>query len=58
MYLDELKHFFGCLAGEEKPALDVFEAARVLQVALAAKESARQGRWVELGSHHWNNIIS
>lgn len=58
MYVDELKHFFGCVTGEEKPALDVFEAARVLQVALAAKESARHRRWVELGSHHWHNTIS
>ena len=55
MYLDEMKHFLRCVAGEEKPALDVFEAARVLQIALAAKESAReQQRWIDVRSQSWN----
>ena len=54
MYLDEMKHFLRCLAGEEKPVLDVFDAARVLGIALAAKESARQQRWIELRSQSWN----
>jgi predicted dehydrogenase len=54
MYIDELRHFLRCLAGEESPALDVFEAARVLQVALAAKTAAKEQRWVDLGSQHWN----
>ena len=48
MYVDEMRHFVRCLAGEEKPALDVFEGRRVLEVALAAKESASTGRVVEL----------
>jgi predicted dehydrogenase len=48
MYLDELRHFLGCLARREKPAQDVFEAARVLRVALAARRSAVQGRFVSL----------
>ena len=48
MYVDEMRHFVRCLAGEEKPALDVFEGRRVLEVALAAKESAATGRVVEL----------
>lgn len=54
MYLDEMKHFLRCLAGEEEPALDVFEAAEVLRIALAAKESARQQRWIEIRSQTWN----
>jgi predicted dehydrogenase len=54
MYLEEMKHFLGCLAGEEQPAQDVFEAARVLQIALAAKESARQQQWIDLRSQSWN----
>ena len=54
MYLDEMRHFLGCLAGEEKPAATVFDAARVLEIALAAKESARQQRWIELRSQTWN----
>lgn len=50
MYLDEMKHFFACLAGEEKPELDVNDAAKVLQIALAAKESAQRQNWIELRS--------
>jgi predicted dehydrogenase len=48
MYLDEMKHFLACLAGEAKSQLDVAEAARVLRIALAAKESARERRWIDL----------
>ena len=48
MYVDEMKHFLKCLAGSEPPALNVFEAARVLKVALAAKHSAAKQHWIEL----------
>jgi predicted dehydrogenase len=48
MYLDEMQHFLRCLAREERPALDVFEGARVLRLALAAKESAASGQVVSL----------
>jgi len=48
MYLDEMRHFLRCLSGQEKPALDVFEAARVLEVALAAKASAETGQVIRL----------
>jgi predicted dehydrogenase len=48
MYLDEVHHFLKCLSGEEKSTLDVFEAKRVLDIALAAKLSAECGRIVEL----------
>jgi len=54
MYLDEMKHFLRCATGEEKPVLDVFDAARVLQIALAAKEFAVKQRWIELRSESWN----
>ena len=50
MYVDEMRHFLRCLAGEEKSTLDVFEAARVLHVALAAKESAASGQVVALNA--------
>jgi predicted dehydrogenase len=42
MYLDEMRHFLNCLSRREKPMLDVFEAKRVLQIALAAKSSAQR----------------
>lgn len=48
MYVDEMEHFHRCLVLGEKPVLDVFEAAKVLKVALAAKASADQGKIVEL----------
>ncbi len=54
MFVEEMSHFLRCLGGEERPALDVFEAARVLRIALAAKTSAREQRWVELRSQSWN----
>ena len=48
MYLEEMRHFLRCLAGEEEPALDVFEGTEVLKVALAAKASAETGHIIEL----------
>jgi predicted dehydrogenase len=48
MYLDEMRHFLGCLAGSEAPQQDVVEAARVLAIALAAKASAAQRLWREV----------
>ena len=46
MYLDEMRHFLNCLAGEENPELDVFQGTEVLKIALAAKASAKTGRVV------------
>jgi len=55
MYIDEMRHFLNCLARKETPIVDVFEAARVLQIALAAKASAQQLRWIELGGQFWTS---
>ena len=44
MYVDELAHFVRCLDGRETPTLDIFDAARVLDIVLAAKESSLTGR--------------
>jgi predicted dehydrogenase len=54
MYVEEMKHFRRCLAGEAEPELSVFEAAKVLRIALTAKEAARQQRWIELGRPSWD----
>jgi predicted dehydrogenase len=54
MYVDEMAHFLNCLAGAEKPAQDLFEAAQVLRLALAAKLAARQRRWIDLGGNSWS----
>ena len=47
MYLDEMRHFLRCLAHEEDPVVDVRDAARTLDVALAAKTSSETGAAVE-----------
>ena len=39
LFLDELKHFFACIHGEEKPLIDIHTAFKGLKVALAIKES-------------------
>jgi predicted dehydrogenase len=44
MYLDELIHFFHCLKEQKKTMQDVEEGKRVLEIALAAKQSAIQDR--------------
>ena len=43
MYLDELRHFMLCLSGEEEPSLGLVDAKRVLELALAIKDSIRTG---------------
>ena len=48
MYIDEMKHFLACLAGEANPELNVSQAAEVLRIALAAKQSAEQRQWIRL----------
>lgn len=47
MYADEMRHFLQCVAREEEPMVDVREAARTLEVALAAKSSSETGVMVE-----------
>ena len=54
MYLDEIRHFLRCVRREESPALSICEAARVLDIALAAKEASRQRSWIELRNRNWN----
>ena len=48
MYLDEMRHFLRCLDGAESPALDLINAKRVLEIALAAKAAAENRGVVEL----------
>jgi predicted dehydrogenase len=43
-FLDEMRHLLDCLAGRARPSADAAAGARVLALALAAKESARTGR--------------
>lgn len=48
MYLDQARHFLRVLAGEEESQKDVRQARHILEVALAIKASAAQGRSVRL----------
>ena len=48
MYVEQLRHFLRAIAGVENSVLNVHEAARVLAIALAAKEAAEQKQWRKL----------
>jgi predicted dehydrogenase len=48
MYIKELKHFISCVKGEEESVSDLRNGRRVLEVALAAKESALSKRFLQL----------
>jgi len=50
MYVNELEHFLACLAGEETPLLDLPNAARVLEIAVAALESAESNAGAKVAS--------
>lgn len=49
MFMDEMRHFIRCAAEGEPPVLDAAGARAVLEVALAAKASAAEGRAVPIG---------
>src|SRR2546421_1481478 len=44
MFRAELEHFLACVRGDERPVVDLREAAHSLRVALAAEASLRQGQ--------------
>jgi len=48
MYVDEMRHFLRCIEGVDYPIQSAGEAKRVLEIALAAKESARTGKIIGL----------
>lgn len=48
MYVDEMRHLLACLDGRERPKQGLAEGRRALTLALAAKESSRGGRCVEI----------
>ena len=47
-YLEEMKHFISCIENKEKPLIDTLVGEKVLEIALAAKESSKENRVVEL----------
>jgi predicted dehydrogenase len=48
MYLDEMQHFLECVRSKQDTVMPLSEAAAVMEIVFAAKESARQGRRVSL----------
>lgn len=48
MFVDELDHFLACADGRDTPKVPLREAAHSLRIALAASESLRSSRMVEL----------
>jgi predicted dehydrogenase len=49
MYVDEMKHFLQCLREKRPTILPIPEAAGLMRVVFAAKESARQGTMIAVG---------
>jgi len=47
MYVEEMKHFINCIEGKEEPIIDVTEGKKVLEIALAAKESSKTGKVIK-----------
>ena len=55
LFLDELKHFLGCVGTRQTPVVTLQDAAVSLRTALAAKESIATGQLVEIeriGNRH------
>jgi len=49
MFVDEMRHFVRCIQAGEPPVLDAAGGRAILEVALAAKASATEGRPVKIG---------
>ena len=48
MYVDEMKHFLECVREKRETVLPIPEAVSVMQIAFAAKASAREGRQITI----------
>lgn len=48
LFMDELKHFFACVEGKERPVVDVQEGVKSLKIALAARRSLETGEVVAI----------
>jgi len=48
MYIAELRHFLDCVRGKDTPIVSGDDGRRVLEIALAAKQSSQEQRVVEL----------
>ena len=48
MYIEEIKHFLQCIDGLSTPIIDAIQGKRVLEIALAAKESSEKGVVIQI----------
>ena len=48
MYIEEMKHFLECIDNSSIPLIDAIQGRRVLEIALAAKESSEKGGMMKL----------
>jgi len=48
MYLDEMRHFIQCLEGKARPVQDAKQGKALLEIVLAAKESAAKSQVISL----------
>jgi predicted dehydrogenase len=48
MYLEEMKHFLDCIDEKSNLLIDGYDAKKVLEIALAAKKSAKVGKAIKL----------
>jgi len=49
MFLDEMRHFLAVVRGETEPVCNLVDGERVLQIALAARQSSQTGQRIDLG---------
>jgi predicted dehydrogenase len=63
MYLEEMRHFLACAAGDEAPQVSGLDGKRALELALAARESSRLKHVVTLSrseraphEHRWIHL--
>jgi len=47
-YIDEMVHFISCIEGKEEPLISITNGLKVLNIALAAKESAMSGKIINI----------
>ena len=47
-YVDEMSHFISCIENKEKPLISITDGLEVLKIALAAKESSKNGRIIKI----------
>jgi predicted dehydrogenase len=50
MFLDEMRHFLDCIAGQSDSVVTLEDGVRALRIALAAKYSAIEGRMMEVNN--------